>query len=212
LRQAAGVKLVEGKYERMSEDELYATMSPSERLSYDNTMLQQERLNKALKGELEVPEYVRRQIGEGSARTEELLSRSLGDTWAASSAGVRKKAETDAAYGMILDQYRQGELSSGGQMLGLLSENLNTQTQRTLNVGSTLPFVSSGILSAGTGMSQDLYNRYVAQQQLKGNKGGLQGVISGATSGALLATAIPSLELSAGVGAAIGGGLGLLGV
>lgn len=208
LEKAAGVKIGnDGKYVKMSEEEYRATLTPTEQLAFDNSKAQQTRLSQALAGTLPVPDYVQRKSDTESARVDETLRRTLGEGWAGSSSGIQKKAEFEAANSMMLDAFRRDELSQGTGYAAVLQGLSDTQQQKTLNSGATLPYTSSGILQAGLTMSQDMYNRSLAQAQMnsQGGGGGAMQALGGAGAGAGI-----GFMIGGPMGAAVGGGIGML--
>ena len=104
-------------YRRMTEDERLAVMSPTERANYDILKLQQDRMTKALKGELPISPALEEDIAKQEAGLEESLSRRLGSGWETSTPGIQAKSEFDKRSGLLREEARRGELTTGQGLL-----------------------------------------------------------------------------------------------
>ncbi len=107
-----------GNYRKMTQDEILAAMSPTEKGAYDILGLQQERQIKALKGELPVSPALEAEIEKQKTGLVENLAGRLGPNWQTTTAGIQTMSEFNKNASLLREEARRSEIAQGaGQTL-----------------------------------------------------------------------------------------------
>jgi hypothetical protein len=83
----------------------------------DISLLQAERTEKALRGELPVSEGTQQRYEEEKGTLQERLSRKIGGGWEESTPGIQAMGEFEKRWGALMDAERRGEISQGSSLL-----------------------------------------------------------------------------------------------
>jgi hypothetical protein len=113
---SAELELTQKSLDMMNE---YMDREPSElelKLE-DISLLQAERTEKALRGELPVSEGTQQRYEEEKGALREKLSRKLGSGWEESTPGIQAMGELEKRWGALMDAERRGEISQGTSLL-----------------------------------------------------------------------------------------------
>jgi hypothetical protein len=81
------------------------------------SLLQAERTEKALRGELPVSEGTQQRYEEEKGNLQERLSRKVGSGWEESTPGIQAMGEFEKRWGALMDAERRGEISQGSSLL-----------------------------------------------------------------------------------------------
>jgi hypothetical protein len=114
---SAELELTQKSLDMMNE---YMDREPSElelKLE-DISLLQAERTEKALRGELPVSEGTQQRYEEEKGALREKLSRKLGSGWEESTPGIQAMGELEKRWGALMDAERRGEISQGTHKWG----------------------------------------------------------------------------------------------
>jgi len=114
------------------------------------SLLQADRLEKALRGELPVSEGTQKRYEEEKKSMQERLSRKLGSGWEESTAGIRAMNEFEQRWQTIMDAERRGEIAQGAPML---LSNLGYQYQTEVGRGYGQPM---GIAQPSPGFARGI--------------------------------------------------------
>lgn len=123
-------------YRQLTTDEQLAGMSPLERSNYDIARMQQDRMKLALEGKLPVSPALEEEIANQEKTMREGLSRKLGSDYENSTAGIQAMNEFNNKSGLLREESRRGEISSGEGVLlsqqGYMS-GLNQANQQNMS-------------------------------------------------------------------------------
>lgn len=195
LYQLAGIKEVDGRIVAMTEDEQLASMTSAQRLQYDNSKLQAEQYQKALKGELPLSQAVENEISKRWADTQAYLSRKLGPQWEESTPGIQSKAEFDKWSSALREEQQTGKLSGASAMSIAQQDFYNQLLGRSAQSASSPLGMYQGLM----GSYQAALQPYQIQRQMQ-----LQANMSNARSGNSMMSGLGMLA-GTGLGSAVGG-------
>lgn len=117
--------------------------------------LQQKRQLAALKGELPVSPALEAEIGQQKTALNEDLSRRLGSNWQTTTPGQQAMSEFERRSGLLREEARRGEITSGAGILASQTAGLLSSAQAASKYQSSQP----NFLNFPTGTtSQDYYN------------------------------------------------------
>jgi len=192
LLQSLGLvqETVDGQssYRQMTEDEKLSSMSLTERANYDILRLQQDRMKMALEGKLPVSPALESEMADQEKMMREGLSRKLGTGWETTTPGIQALGEFRQKQGLLREESRRGELTSGQGILlsqGGYMSGLNQQNQAGMGAYGQRLFG----LQQGYGQAQQPYqfNRQLEGQARQFNAqsnawGGLGSLFGSAVS------------------------------
>lgn len=178
-------------------------------------LLQADRIEKALKGELPVSSATTQAYQEDKKQMAESLSRRLGSGWETSTPGIQSMNDLEQKWEVIKDQERRGEIASGMgslyQGIGLSSALGGQNYNQLMGLSSYSP---TGLLSSNYN-TQGLYaNPYTGMSGISGGYSGLAGQYSSALqpyqyySGLMNQANIVNAQSSAQAQSGLFGGLG----
>lgn len=152
-------------YRMMTEEEKLAGMSTTERSNYDILKLQQDRQKLALEGKLPVSPALEDEIATQEKQLREGLSRRLGADYENSSAGIQALGEFQKKSGLLREEARRGEMSTGqGLMLSqqgyMQNENIANQNAMSGYGNRLFPLVQG----YGSAMQPYQFNRSLQGQ------------------------------------------------
>jgi hypothetical protein len=150
-------------YVKMTEEEQLAGMTPQEQLQYQNTKLQQERLNQALQGNLPVDPALERDLQLQEAQMKEQLVRDLGPNAMESTAGMQRMGEFQKRADLMRESARRGEISTGTGLALNQMGYMGTNTQNKI-----ANYASPGNQSMGYAQSYATQQQPYTQQQQMG--------------------------------------------
>ncbi len=183
-----------GEIRRLTPEELEAARTPGEQRAFDITRESQERQLAALKGELPVSPALEQELQQQQTRLEEGLSRRLGGGFATTTAGQQALARQQQTAGLLREEARRGQITSGQGILGSRLAGQLGQQQQQFGQFQGIGQGSLGLLG-GLGQAQQgfQFNRqleFQAAQQTAANRAGIISSIFGAagTAGGLIAT------------------------
>jgi len=199
----------EGELRKLTEEERIAGMSESDKMEYQNRLRQQERLTRALEGELPLSEGTIQRKGEELKELNERLTR-VGSTGT-----VRQRAMDlfQRRWAAIEDAERRGEISTGTsavlQRMGVTSD-IGARRGDALRAGDTGGLQLAGAygrFSQPTGFQQMAFQTGLQSSQnrssLMGDIGSLAGTVGGMALGGPMGA-----SMGGNIGASIGGDLG----
>lgn len=154
-------------YQKMTEEETLANMTPLEQQEYnlrkaqaDIAGLQAERTKKALAGELEVSPALEKSLAEDEAALTETLNRKFGTDYQVSSGGSKAIQDFQTRADIVRDAARRGEISEGSQLLmselGLLNNLDTSDTSKANATASGYTIFPSTYLSTASGYGSAL--------------------------------------------------------
>ena len=176
---------------KLSEEELMAGMSASERARYENEKLMLDRQNKALKGELPVSEALSQNLAEQKTQGQSALSRNLGTDWQNSTVGQKNLSLTQQREALIRDAASRDDLSTVTGLLGQQQGMINNQNMMSQQGISNYANRNMGLISGyqtamQPGLAQMGYNAQMQMANMNANAQnqagiyGLLGTLAGA--------------------------------
>ncbi len=150
-------------YTKMTEEEVLAGMNPQEQLQYQNTKLEQERVNQALKGELPVDPALEKNIADEQAVIEEQLARDLGPNWRNSTAGIQRMGEFSKRAELLRESARRGEINTG---TGLALNQMGYLGANAVQTGANYQSVPAGSMGYASSLNSVL-QPYQQQRQMQ---------------------------------------------
>jgi hypothetical protein len=175
LKQMGLTRDATGDLRKLTEEEIVAGLSPIEKLARQNLMLQQERVGRALRGELEVDPVLERGLLKEQSQMDADIAMRLGSKAAGeSTAAIQRRGEFQERAGLLRAASRRGEISSGTGLelsrLGLASQQAGQMAGQLTAYPSRLAGLTSQF---GTAMQPFQYQRgleFQAAQQTAANK------------------------------------------
>ena len=146
---------------KLTEDQMLAEMSDTEKMDYETNKAAKERLYKAYKGELDISPALEKELSSQEAQTKEALMRKLGPNWETSTAGQNAMRNLQEKNALIREEARQGIISS--------SEGINeARNNNTLSTNAKY----SNLINLISGTGNDQLSRMMGYgNMLKGNAG-----------------------------------------
>lgn len=198
LYQLSGIKEVDGRIVAMTEDEQLASMTSAQRLQYDNSKLQAEQYQKALKGELPLSKAVENELTKQRADLESYMSRNLGPNWQQSTPGIQALAEFDKKANALREEQMYGKQTGASAMSIAQQDFYNQLLSRSAQSASSPLGMYQGLM----GSYQAALQPYQAQRQMQ-----LQANMANARSGNSMMSGLGMLA-GTGLGFALGGAPG----
>lgn len=198
---------------KMSDEEYYASLSPTEKQSYDLQKLAYERTKQAYEGTLPISPAMEKELAQQKGITEEGLRRRLGSNWNLSTSGIQSMGDFNTNAELAREEARRGQITSGEGILlarqgfgsGLTQQNYQNYTgypQSTLGISSGLVNATQPYLNYANMQNQaNIANAQAANQSRSGLMSGL-GTMAGLAGGIGLAsmTGGASIPLTAAAG------------
>lgn len=185
LYKQMGLREVNGKLEEVPWEERMASMAPQERAGYELNDLYLQRQKDAMEGKLPVSPAMEAELAQQRADLEANLSRRLGPQWSQSTSGIQSMTEFDKRAGLMREEARRGQISSGEGLLnarmGLLQNTQAQNVQQGQNWG--LPAFSQLQGAYSQAYQPYQFNRnmqFQANQATSANRMGLIGGAMGA--------------------------------
>lgn len=182
LYKQMGLREVNGQIQEIPWEERMASMAPQERAGYELNDLYLQRQKDAMEGKLPVSPAMEAELAQQGADLEANLSRRLGPQWSQSTPGIQSMTEFDKRAGLMREEARRGQISSGEGLLnarmGLLQNTQAQNVQQGQNWG--LPAFSQLQGAYSQAYQPFQFNRnmqFQANQQSVANR---MGLISGA--------------------------------
>lgn len=159
-------------FERMSDEERLAQMTPDERSSYDIRMLANERTKKALEGKLDVDSSVEADIQRGEAQLRQELSQRLGAGAEGSDSWNRAISEFNRNMDALRYSVRHGEMTTADAIAtNRIEQNMRRQEQALGNIGNATnryAMASATSSPASAGMESALSRFYNMRRDAAG--------------------------------------------
>lgn len=190
-------------YRAMNEEELIATMTPQQRLQYQNQKTQQELLGKALRGETEISPALLKIQAQRRDKNINYLANKLGPNWQASTVGQQALANMNQQDALEQEEARQNIISQyTGNTINQQSSMQGQSAQQAGLLGNASNW-GSNIMS----MYQVPMNSFLAQQKMgyemnKDSGSSPWGQLAGMVAGTALGS------VTGGAGSSIGSYLG----
>lgn len=203
---ALGLTREDNKIRAMTQQEVYAQMTPEERLSQENIQLMQQRLGAALRGEIPVSPGLEADIERERGILQESIARrgQMGGTAEAQRMGAFTQASLVAR-----DEARNQAMNLASQLStqqrGLQSNLVGQRIAQLSGLGTqALPLVSAGTSALGSHLQQQQlqYDSNLRQLEAEAAQRAAAGQLVGTIGGVALG------GLTGGLGAAAGGMLG----
>lgn len=156
-------------------EERLASMSPQERAGYELNALYLQRQRDAMEGKLPVSPAMEAELTQQRSDIEANLSRRLGSNWQQSTPGIQAMGEFNKRAGLLREETRRGQISSGEGLLGARMGLLQGQQGQFYNQAKGFP-VNNMTQQYGQAMApyQDYRNmQYQASAQDAANRTGL---------------------------------------
>ena len=198
LLQSMGLKDVNGKFIKMSDEEYYDSLSELDQGGYDLAMAATERSLKAYAGELEISPALEKSLENRRTELVENLSRNLGSGWQGTTAGIQAMAQFDESAELIREEARSGIISGAGGMTLSSLGYMSGATQLDSSYAN-FPAIQTGGLFSGAGQMVGYY------------QGERQGQFQANVTNAQM-KAQRSAGLMSGLGSLAGAGLGAYGL
>lgn len=146
---------------KLTEDQMLAEMSYTEKMDYETNKASKERLLKAYKGELDISPALEKELTSQETQAKEALMRKLGTNWMTSTAGQNAMKNLQEKNSLIREEARQGIISSG--------EGINeARNNNTLSTNAKY----SNLINLISGTGNDKLSRMMGYgSMLKGNAG-----------------------------------------
>lgn len=146
---------------KLTEDQMLAEMSDTEKMDYETNKASKERLLKAYKGELDISPALEKELTSQETQAKEALMRKLGTNWMTSTAGQNAMRNLQEKNALIREEARQGIISSG--------EGINeARNNNTLSTNAKY----SNLINLISGTGNDKLSRMMGYgNMLKGNAG-----------------------------------------
>lgn len=152
------------KGNKLTEEQRLAYMTDAEKRSYELTKLNDDRLMKAYKGELEISPALEEELRAEETQAREVLQRKLGDNWMLSTSGQNMMKQIQQKGNLVREEARRGLITSGegvatsrANINSLESNNRNALTGISEgNVNNKLNRMMGYINNTGTGMDNSL--------------------------------------------------------
>lgn len=173
-----------GEIRRLSPEELEAQRTPGEQRAFDITRESQERQLAALKGELPVSPALEAELEQQQTQLRENLSRRLGGGFETTTAGIQSLGEFQKRTGLLREEARRGQISSGqgilqSRLAGQLGQQ-GAQFGQLQGIGQGSLGLLGGLGQAQQGFQFDRNLQFQAAQQTAANRAGVIGSIFGA--------------------------------
>jgi len=155
----------DGSLRKMTSDEYYNSLNETDKSAYTATQLQNERLIKALKGELPVSSALESDISDREATLRNTLAQKLGSNYETSTPGIQALSEFGKKADQLREASRNDEINSGTALSLNQMGFLDTTAKNTSSLYSNLPSrYGSQVSSIGTAMQPyQYYNGLNAQ-------------------------------------------------
>lgn len=182
LYESMGLRDVNGKLEKIPEAERLASMTAQEKAQYDLANSYLDRQKQALEGKLPVSPAMEAELEQQKTDLATNLSRKLGSNWMQSTPGIQAMTEFDKRAGLLREEARRGQISTGEGLIGARMGLL--QSQQAQNYGQAqnwgLPAFSqlSGAYSQAYQPFQ--FNRQMDYDARKTTSANRMGLITGA--------------------------------
>jgi len=176
LLRELGLKEVDGEFIKLTEEERLAGLTPEQRSSLDIQREFQARQLKALRGELDVPAFIQRDIEE---RKKELAQSIAERGQAGGTAQAQREGEFDRVRLGLLDHIRRGEISTNEAALQSRFGLLPSVSQQKVSNFANLPGSTAGLISGVSGAFDPLkFNRSILAQTAFQNAANRQQLMS----------------------------------
>jgi hypothetical protein len=207
---------------KMTEEEQYSAMSPTEKQSYDLQKKAYERTMLAYEGKLPISPAMEQELATQKGLTEENLRRRLGSGWGLSTSGIQSMGDFNTNAELAREEARRGQITSGEGILlarqgfgsGLTQQNYSNYTgypSSTLGISSGLTNAANPYLQQqNMAFQANVANAQNANQSRSGLMSGL-GSLAGLAGGIGLASMTGGASLIPAAAGSIGGGFSKFG-
>lgn len=184
LLESLGLRQVDGKYEEVPWEERLAGMNPQERAQYDLAQSYLTRQQQALAGQIPVSPALEAELESQKSQLSENLSRKLGPDWHASTSGIQAMSEFDKRAGLLREEARRGQISTGEGLIGARMGLLGAQQAQSYGQQSAWNLPQYGAQTSGIAHAYQPYQyqrglEYDAARQSAANRAGLLSSIGG---------------------------------
>jgi hypothetical protein len=207
---------------KLTEEEQYAAMSPTEKQSFDLQKKAYERTMLAYEGKLPISPAMEQELATQKGLTQENLRRRLGAGWGLSTSGIQSMGDFNTNAELAREEARRGQITSGEGILlarqgfgsGLTQQNYSNYTgypSSTLGISSGLTNAANPYLQQqNMAFQANVANAQNANQSRSGLMSGL-GSLAGLAGGIGLASMTGGASLIPAAAGSIGGGFSKFG-
>ena len=173
---------------KLTEDQMLAEMSDTEKMDYETNKASKERLLKAYKGELDISPALEKELTSQETQAKEALMRKLGTNWMTSTAGQNAMKNILEKNSLIREEARQGIILSGvginearnnntlstnakySNLINLISGTGNDKLSRMMGYGSMLKGNAGNAFENSLSLSSKYASERANQQNLDANQ------------------------------------------
>ncbi|MEN6373548.1 MAG: hypothetical protein ABFD75_02045 [Smithella sp.] len=146
---------------KLTEDQMLAEMTDTEKRDYELNKVAQERQLKAYKGELDISPALEEELTAQENEAKEVLARKLGSNWMLSTSGQTAMKNLQQKANLVREEARQGLISSGEGILTARENNSIVNNSKNSNLVNTL-----------NGLNADQLNRMLGYGNVWKSSGG----------------------------------------